>query len=304
LAIDKSTVYRYLEQLEDLRLIKRLRTRDKTIYVVLPVPPLRPEMGSTPLFDAIEFKAADQDSTWPPVAPTQISLTDEIGSRECDSSVASIPQPVSSARPVSRTGENRNKEEQDLLNKTQEQDLFNKTLEKHNPAIQEAAQRIISILRLANTFLNAAMAAVELKARGTNLSMDEVAQELWKEANRAERRGVSRENFLADFLIRTLSERILDEINLPPTNSVVATVMAAVKAEAKDRKLGLEETAALITTAAIEDRRRGILIDRFYFENCKWRSNVGTSKAEQRELDNLEASAKVKQRFRERLNGS
>src|SRR5208283_1014080 len=43
LAMDKSTVYRYLKQLEDLRLIKSMRTREKTIYIVLPVPPPRPE---------------------------------------------------------------------------------------------------------------------------------------------------------------------------------------------------------------------------------------------------------------------
>jgi hypothetical protein len=304
LAMDKSTVYRYLKQLEDLRLIKSMRTREKTIYVVLPVPPPRPEAGSTPLFDTIDFKTADQESIWPAVAPEGMSPVSEIDSYERNSSVASVPQTLSSAQPVSRVRENRNKEEQDLSNKTQEQDFFNKTFEKDNSEIMKSAQRIINILGLPSTCLNAAMATVELKARETKSSMDEIVQEIWTEAARAERKGKSRESFLADSLARTLAEKILDEINLPPLNNVVTTVTAALKAEAKDRKLSLEETAALITTAAIEDRRRGTLIDRFYFENCKWRSNAGASKAERRKLDNLEVNARVKQRLRERLGTS
>jgi hypothetical protein len=304
LDMDRSTVYRYLKRLEDLRLIKTLRTREKTIYVVLPVPPPPSEAGSAPLFDAIECNASEQPTTWTPVAPTQMGLTSEINSHNCELPVASLQQPVASARPVSRTGENRNKEEQDSLNKTQEQDFLNKILEWGNPEIHEAAQRIINILKLSDTSLNAVMAAVELKARGTKSSMNEIVTEIWNKARQAERKSGSYESYLRDCLAETLAERILDEINLPPMNNVVATVTAALKAEAKDRKLGLEETAALMTTAAIDDRRRGIEVNRFYFENCKWRSNAGASKAERRKLDNLEVNARVKQRLRERLGAS
>jgi hypothetical protein len=303
LDMDRSTVYRYLKQLEELRLIKTLRTREKTIYVVLPVPPPPPEAGSTPLFDAIESNTSEGHSAWPPVAPTQMSLTSETDSHERKSPVASMPPSVSAAQPVNRIGENRNKEEQDLLNKTQEQDSFNKTFKNNKPELREAAQRIISILTLPDTSLANAVAAVELQTRGTKLSLDGVVQYICTEANHAERRGVSRDNFLADFLARKSAERILDMINLPPTNNVVTTVMAALKAEARDKQLGLEETAALITAAAIDDRRRGIEINRFYFENCKWRSNVGVSKAERRKIDNLEVNARVKQRLRDRLQG-
>lgn len=304
LAMDKSTVYRYLKQLEDLRLIKSMRTREKTVYVVLPVPSPRPEAGSTPLFDAVDAKAADQESTWPAVAPGGTSPISATDSYERSSSVASVPQEIASARRVGRVSENRNKEEQDSSNKTQEQDFFNKTFENDNPAINEAARRIMNILKLPDTSLRAAMAAVELKAREAKLCTDDIVTEIWNKARQAERRTGSCESYLADCLAETLAERILDKINLPPTNNVVVTVMAALKAEAKDRELDLEETAALITTAAIEDRRRGIEINRFYFENCKWRSNAGVSKAERRKLDNLEVNARVKQRIRERLGAS
>jgi hypothetical protein len=301
LAMDKSTVYRYLKQLEDLRLIKSMRTREKTIYVVLPVPSPRPEAASTPLFDAIDFKAVDQESSWPTVASEGMNPISEIDSCERNDSVASTQQIFSSVQPVGRVNENRNKEEQDLLNKTQKQDLFNKNFENDNSVIDEGAQRIINILKLPNGFLGAARAAVELQARGTKLSMNEIVDKIWKKATQ---RGSSRESFLEDCLAEILAERILDEINLPPTNNLVGIVTAALKAEARDRRLGLEETAAAITTSAIEDRRRGGEINRFYFENCKWRSNAGASKAERRKLDNLEVNARVKQRLRERLGVS
>lgn len=302
LAMDKSTVYRYLKQLEDLRLIKSMRTREKTVYVVLPVPSPRPEAGSTPLFDAVDANAVDQESTWPAVAPEGMSPINATDSYERSSSVASVPQVVAAARRAGRVSENRNKEEQDSSNKTQEQDFWNKTFENDNPAaIDEAAQRVINILGLPDRFLSAARAAAELQARGTKLTTDEIVTKIWTKATG---RGRSRESYLEDRLTEILAERILDEINLPPTNNLVGIVTATLKAEAKDRKLGLEETAAAITTSAIEDRRRGIEINRFYFENCKWRSNAGVSKAERRKLDNLEVNARVKQRIRERIGAS
>lgn len=298
LNVSQRTVQRTLKTLEDLRLIRILRTANLTTYVVMPVPQ-RTKTSTAPLFDAI---------------PDEILRMSDIHVASDDSLVADddiyVAEPTSVSRvttPMSRMSDTdvaAYKEEQDFINKTQEQDFINKTPEKENTEIHEAAKRVIKNLSLRNTMINAAVAAVEIKTRGTKLSTEAVVQEIWTEAIRAERRGISRENFLADSLASTLAERILDDIHLPALNNSITTVMAALKAEAKDRDLGLEETASLITTAAIEDRRRGILIDRFYFENCKWRSNVRASKAEQRKLDNLEVNAKVKQRLRERLGTS
>jgi hypothetical protein len=222
LDMDRSTVYRYLKQLEDLRLIKTLRTREKTIYVVLPVPPPPAEAGSTPLFDTIEFKTTDRNSTWSPVASTQMSFTSAIDSHECDSSVASTQQPVSSARPISRTGENRNKEEQDFLNKTQEQDLRgNKTFnlspsELNGVQIQECALRTVQLLGMAET--------------QTNLRI----------------------------------------------------VEAALAAEIRYTGRSPEDAAQEIAKSAISDRENGVPINKFYFEDTKWRTpNGGRNKAEQ-----------------------
>jgi len=227
LDMDRSTVYRYLKQLEDLRLIKTLRTREKTIYVVLPVPPPPAEGGSTPLFDTVEFKTTDRNSTWSPVASTQMSFASAIDSHECDSSVASAQQPVSSARPSSRTGENRNKEEQDFLNKTQKQDLRgNKTFELspselNGVHVQECALRTVQLLGMTET--------------QTNLRI----------------------------------------------------VEAALTAEIRYTGRSPEDAAQEIAKAAISDREDGIPINKFYFEDTKWRTpNGGRNKAE-RQFDRI-----------------
>jgi hypothetical protein len=123
-------------------------------------------------------------------------------------------------------------------------------------------------------------------------------------ANQAERRGVEKPEFLEDFLAEQSAQRMLKSLDLPVTNNLVSTVKASVKAEVTYTGLPMEKVAVLITSTAIEDRRRGISIDRFYFEGVKWRSNARVSKAEQRKLDNLEVNARVKQRLRERLGAS
>lgn len=185
-----------------------------------------------------------------------------------------------------------------------EQRLSGKPAEQDNPDIEEAARRILNILRLPDTLLNSATAAVEMELKRTSLSMDGIVQRITTEANHARRIGVSREEFLTDFLAQASAKRILDVLNLPINNNFVLRLTAVVKAEAKDTGLPLEEVASRITRAASEDRRRGIKIDIFYFEDVKWRSNVGANKAEQRKLDNLEVNARVKQRLRERLGVS
>lgn len=166
------------------------------------------------------------------------------------------------------------------------------------------ARRILDILGLGDGLLSSATAAVVAELKQTKLSLDGVVQRITTAANLAARRGVSREEFLEDYLAQTSARKILETLNLPITNNVLFRVAAVVKAEAKDTGLALEETAIRITQAATEDRRRGSSINVFYFEDLKWRSNAGTNKAEQRKLNNLEVNARVKQRLREKLGAS
>ncbi|HEX8815118.1 MAG TPA: helix-turn-helix domain-containing protein [Terriglobales bacterium] len=302
LDMDRSTVYRQLKQLENFRLIRSMRTGGRTIYVVLPVPPPPREATSTPLFDAIDSKSTEGHFVWSPVAPERASCADEIGLHAYDISVASAQPSVASAQQFGRADEKCNKEEQDPLNKTQNQDSFSKIFGPTTTEVQEAAQRVLNIFP--GTRRNAAVAAVEIEVKESGLSTEAVVEEIWKKATRADRKHVPRERFFDEYLSKRLAERVLDMINLPATHNAVTTVMASLRAEARDRETSLEETAGAVVAAAIDDRRKGVMIDRFYFENCKWRANGRVSKSEQRKLDNLEVNARVKQRFREKLGVS
>src|SRR5713101_5218689 len=302
LNVDQRTIQRTIKRLESLRLIRIVRSENMTTFFIVPVPPPA-KTTSAPLFDELLDSVSD-DPDANVANPTPESRVTTFASpaatyRSHDATFTPHPSDL----PVAPY-----KEEQNLSNKTQEQDFLNKSLEEEENReirkIHQSAERIINILGLSDDFISSASAAVELKLRGTKLSMDGVVQAIVTEANQAERRGISRIKFLEDSLARTAAEQILENTNLPATNNLISTVAAAVKAEAKDIGITVEQSASLITTAAIDDRRKGIMIDRFYFENVKWRSNGRVSKAEQRKIGNLEVNARVKQRLRERLGVS
>lgn len=288
LSVSQRTVQRHLKALEDLKLIRILRCETRTIYVVMPVPPRAKAAPAIPLFDAI----TDEDVI-------RLGDTGDAWATAVSHKATRVSPKATTVSHTRDTSDAPYKEEQDFLNKTSKQDFLNKT-EEENAEIKETAQRIINILRLPDTLLSAATAAV-VKMKQRKLSMDGAVQRIRTDAILAEHMGVSNEQFLEDFLARTCAQEILDSLSLPVTNSLTSTVTAAVKAEVKDTKLSVEEVAARITDAAIGDRGKGIPIDRFYFENVKWRSNVRASKAEQRKLDNLEVNARAKQRLREKL---
>lgn len=308
LEIDRSTVYRKLKELEDLRLISSMRKRERTIYNVLDVPAPRPQAATTPLFDGIGADASETP-VWPP--EVRMDSTNASDSHSCDDGVvptrpffSPVQRPIAPVQRTGRTGETCNKEEQDSLNKTQEQDFFNKSSEKKNNAIHETAQRVIAILGLRDDSLDAAIAAVEMKVDQTKLSMDGVVQEIVTAANLAERRRVDKKVFLNDFLADALSHEVLGDLGLPDTHSMAGTVKAALKAESSYSDMALRSAASLITASAMEDSARAVVIDRFYFEHAKWRSNGRVSRAEQRKLGNLEVNARVKQRLREKFGAA
>src|ERR1022692_1058897 len=105
---------------------------------------------------------------------------------------------------------------------------------------------------------------------------------------------------------RILAEKVVALLSIPATDNNLKMVQAALEAEKGFTRQLLEEVAALITQSAIEDRKRGIPINKFYFEDTKWRhgrkagARYGINKAEQRKLDNLEANARFQQRLRDR----
>ena len=107
------------------------------------------------------------------------------------------------------------------------------------------------------------------------------------------------------------ARQMIAMLGLPVTDSNRRMIEAALIAETDYTGQSLPEAAELIAKAAISDRDRGIPINKFYFEDAKWRHsrasgghNGRLSRAEQRKLDNLEVNARVKQRFRDLLGSS
>ncbi len=282
LDVHQRTVQRAIKDLENLKLIRVVRTETETIYVIVPVPQ-KPKTTTTPLFDSILDAVESNEAT-----PMSSFTTPESRTTTPTSCRATAVSQVCDS------GVSANKEEQNLYNKTHEQP----NLEYHI-----AAKRILKHLHLSDAYLSAAYAAIEARATITRSSMDDIVPWLLTRANLAERKSVKPEKYLEGFLAESCAEEILDNLNLPITDSMTAVVKKAIEAEVKDTNLSVENVAAKITRAAIEDRGR-IPIDRFYFENVKWRQNVRVSKAEQRKLDNLEINARVKERFRERFGGA
>jgi len=170
--------------------------------------------------------------------------------------------------------------------------------------IEQGARRILEVLKLPESSLSAAIAAVDVEAQRTRLSMDGIVQQLATEANRAMRRRVEPEEFIVDFLAQSCARRLLGILNLPSRENHVSRVAEVLKLEVRDTGCGLEETAKRLTEAASEARQRGESVNIFYFEDMKWRSNEKLNKAEQRKLSNLEVNARVKQRIRQRFGAS
>jgi hypothetical protein len=71
----------------------------------------------------------------------------------------------------------------------------------------------------------------------------------------------------------------------------------AIREEAERNALPLEESAARIIEAALADERRGECVNRFWFEDRRWRY-PRLSPAEKRQRANMAANARVQERFR------
>jgi len=110
--------------------------------------------------------------------------------------------------------------------------------------------------------------------------------------------------------LREMAVRVITILGLPATDNNLKMVQAALVADKAYTGRSLQEVAERITRIAIEDREKGITINKFYFEDAKWRQDkrlstrYGTNKAEQRKLDNLKANAQAKQWFKERFHNS
>src|SRR5271156_2562407 len=137
LNVSQRTVQRHLKTLEDLKLIRILRTETRTVYVVMPVPPRAKTAPTIPLFDAI----TEEDVLR--IGDTSVAWATSVSAR----ATPMTPGPTH----VSHGGDTSDalyKEEQDLSNNTQEQ-------EPNSP--RKSAERIVAMLGLPVTPSNLSM---------------------------------------------------------------------------------------------------------------------------------------------------
>jgi Helix-turn-helix domain len=238
LNLSQRTIQRTLKTLEDLKLIRILRTATMTTHVIVPVPP-RAKHATIPLFDQVpdQFIPLENDAVTSEETPVSASTTPL--SRHTTHASSTTTSASHTATIPSLTRDSRDalyKEEQNLLNKTFDQD------DKPSPALQKSTRQMIAML------------------------------------------------------------------GMPATESNRRMIEAALIAETDYTGQSVEEAAELIAKAAIHDRECGIPINKFYFEDAKWRQARGQNgrlnRAEQRKLDNLAVNARVKQRFRDLLGTS
>jgi hypothetical protein len=75
------------------------------------------------------------------------------------------------------------------------------------------------------------------------------------------------------------ARRMIELLALPGTRALAAIIAAAVTAESEYSGLSLQEAAQSIADHAMRARDQGAAVDRFYFEDTKWR-NKRKSKSE------------------------
>jgi DNA-binding MarR family transcriptional regulator len=276
LNVSQRTVQRSLKVLEELKLIRVVQTATVRVYYIVPVPP-RAKATVTPLFDSIEESKlnpeGDSDVAWAPAATRQTTRMSHSASR--GSSVATIESAVGDSSDIAY------KEEQDYVNKTKEQELSNKSLESNIPEVVLGARKVLKALRLSDTSMASAIAAVEDMQRRTTFSMPVIVSDIVMAAQNAGRRNVTGQEHLDEYLARKCALQILQDLAVPVTNNLVSVATAAVKAEVAYAGLTIENAAARIRDLAANDRQKGTRIDRFYFENATWRAHGRIGKGQQ-----------------------
>lgn len=75
------------------------------------------------------------------------------------------------------------------------------------------------------------------------------------------------------------AHRMIELLSLASSFKLKEIIAAAVVAEAKYQGIELDEASQYIANRAMADRAKGVAIDKFYFEDTKWRTSNGTQPA-------------------------
>jgi hypothetical protein len=72
------------------------------------------------------------------------------------------------------------------------------------------------------------------------------------------------------------ARRIVEVLGMPQTSSNLRVVEASLTAEAQFTGSSLEDSARAMTASAMQARTQGLAIDKFWFEDTKWRNGNGS----------------------------
>jgi len=103
--------------------------------------------------------------------------------------------------------------------------------------------------------------------------------------------------------LKQAATRLMEMVGVPITDGNRTAVEAGITAEAVFSGRSIEETAEAIAHAALDDQRRGVAINKFYFEDAKWRQDGGNGNGRkltqaERALDACErAKANIRRRY-------
>lgn len=110
---------------------------------------------------------------------------------------------------------------------------------------------------------------------------------------------------LAPPSIHKLAGRVASMVSLPLTSNNIRAVEAAIEAEADRTGQSQPEAAEYIAKVARDDAEKGVPVNKYYFEDAKWRlegrAHGRVSRAEQRKLNNLEINERFQQRLKQRF---
>ena len=177
LNLSQRTIQRTLKTLEDLKLIRILRTEKLTTYVIVPVPP-RAKHGTIPLFDQIDAAYSEHSSSAENGLFTNATRMSPFATPLSHSATQASFATTSASQPT--THPSRTRDTRDALYK-EEQNLVNKSLEqegKSSPSLQNSTRKIIAMLGLPLTDSNRRMieAAIVAETSYTGQSSEESAE--------------------------------------------------------------------------------------------------------------------------------
>ena len=267
LSLSKRSTYRYLQLLEELKLIRIVRMSERTIYYVLPVPRTAsqtPQSDLGPLFEAVPLE-------------TLSATTDT----QCHQRHDVLPPAAQGCA----TGGNRYKEEQDLFNKTSlnKTDL-NKTGKKEPPP-EPTPDSVAEIKRLRTVVIPRFQKEIieleedrraEIARGGDGSKTDRLLEEARTVIQNSKAEAEALESATPDLPAGALARGLLERIHLPITPTNITAASAAITAVQLQRgNATAQDSCDWLEWKAVAAQEAGAKVNKFWFEDGSYNANGG-----------------------------